>query len=76
MPIFTRRRLQAMLHDLAPCVDVSKLYDLRARLENKRVGQVLPAELELGVVWALSKGMRALLRSGSYRMRAWDRKKT
>jgi len=44
-----------MLHDLAQCVEVSKLNDLRARLENKRVDQVLPAELELGVVWALSK---------------------
>lgn len=43
-----------MLDDLAPLVDASKLNDLRARLENKRPSQAVPAEFELGVLWALS----------------------
>lgn len=56
MPIFTRRRLQSMLSELADAgVEAPKLADLRARLENKRVDQALPAEMELGIVWALSK---------------------
>lgn len=55
MPIFTRRRLQAMLDELALSTGVSKLKDLRSRLENKRVEQSLPAEMELSILWALSK---------------------
>ncbi|TXD94240.1 hypothetical protein FUT87_07465 [Mitsuaria sp. TWR114] len=55
MPIFTRRRLQAMLDDLARRGDAQKLTDVRARLENKRVDQALPAEMELAVVWALAR---------------------
>lgn len=55
MPIFTRRRLQSMLDDLSDRMDLAKLSDLRARLESKRVDQALPAEMELGVLWALSK---------------------
>lgn len=43
-----------MLDDLAPLVDASKLSDLKARLENKRPSQAVPAEFELGVLWALS----------------------
>jgi hypothetical protein len=55
MPVFTRRRLQSMLDDLSDRIDLPKLNDLRARLESKRVDQALPAETELGVVWALAK---------------------
>lgn len=55
MPIFARRRLQAMLADIAPRLDDSKTRDLVRRLENKRVDQVLPAEMELGLLWALSR---------------------
>ena len=54
MPIFSRRRLQAMLDDLTPLVENRKLGDLKARLENKRASQAVPAEFELGVLWALS----------------------
>jgi hypothetical protein len=55
MPIFSRRRLQAMLFDIKPYADDSKLKDITNRLEDKRVKQSLPAEIELGVIWALSK---------------------
>ncbi|MGE4088358.1 MAG: hypothetical protein AB7F93_09760 [Immundisolibacter sp.] len=44
-----------MLDDLSDRMDLAKLSDLRARLESKRVDQALPAEMELGVLWALSK---------------------
>lgn len=54
MPIFSRRRLQAMLNDLTLLVDAHKLNDLKARLENKRTSQAVPAEFELGVLWTLS----------------------
>jgi hypothetical protein len=53
MPIFARRRLQAMLNELAPHLDQFKGGDLIRRLENKRVEQVLPAEMELALLWAL-----------------------
>lgn len=43
-----------MLDDLVPLVDAHKLSDLKARLENKRTSQAVPAEFELGVLWALS----------------------
>lgn len=53
MPIFTRRRLQAMLNELTPHLDQFKGSDLVGRLENKRVEQALPAEMELALLWAL-----------------------
>jgi hypothetical protein len=55
MPVLTRRRLQSMLNDLSGQMDLAKLSDMRARLESKRVDQALPAEMELAVLWALSK---------------------
>lgn len=55
MPLFTRRRLQNMLDELSERAEPSKLVDIRSRLESKRVDQALPAEMELGVLWALSK---------------------
>ena len=44
-----------MLDDLSDRMDLAKRSDIRARLESKRVEQALPAEMELGVLWALSK---------------------
>lgn len=55
MPIFTRRRLQAMLDDLAPLLGPEKRRDVLRRIENKRVEQALPGEMELGLLWALSQ---------------------
>lgn len=55
MPVFTRRRLQSMLNDLAPRLDAAKGKDLLQRLGNKRVEQALPAEMELGLLWGLLK---------------------
>ena len=55
MPVFTRRRLQAMLNDLAERVDTTKVRDLVGRLEAKDAEQVLPAEMELALLWVLSR---------------------
>jgi len=44
-----------MLDDMAAFTDGSQLSGLRARIESKRADQALPAEMELGVLWALSK---------------------
>lgn len=54
MPLFTRRRLQSMLNEISPLVTKEKARDLLGRLEAKRIEQVLPAEMELGLLWALS----------------------
>ncbi len=48
MPLFTRRRLQLMLDELYPVLGDAKARDLLNRLEDKRVEQALPAEMELG----------------------------
>jgi hypothetical protein len=56
MPLFARRRLQLMLDELAGVLDAQKAKDLLRRLESDdRVEQVLPAEMELALLWALSK---------------------
>lgn len=55
MPIFSRRRLQAMLDDLMPHLNGSKGQDILSRLENKRTEQALPAEMELALLWAIAK---------------------
>jgi len=55
MPIFTRRRLQSMLNELAPQLAGSKTQDLVNRIESKQIEQALPAELELGVIWGLGQ---------------------
>lgn len=55
MPIFTRRRLEAMLNELMPSLEPSKARDILARLEKKKVDQALPAEAELSLLWALSR---------------------
>lgn len=55
MPVFARRRLQFMLDSLAPHLSDEKGADLLRRLEEKRVEQVLPAEVELGLLWAIKE---------------------
>jgi hypothetical protein len=54
MLIFARRRLQYMFDSIQSSLTEEKARDLLARLEDKRVEQALPAEMELGLVWALS----------------------
>lgn len=45
-----------MLDELCPLLDSGKAKDLLARLEHRKdVDQVLPAEIELGFLWALSR---------------------
>lgn len=55
MPVLARRRIQAMLDDLAPLLDGGKGRDMVRRLRRKEVEQVLPAEMELALLWALAK---------------------
>ncbi len=56
MPIFARRRLQAMLDDLGPRLTAGKAKDLLKRVDNrKRTDQVLSAEFELGLLWAIAQ---------------------
>lgn len=54
MPIFTRRRIQAMLNELA-IISSTKQRDLIGRLNSKSADQVIPAEMELALLWALSQ---------------------
>ena len=53
MAYFARRRLQAMLDDLSEFIDSSKRSDLAKRLNNKRVEQAIPAQMELAFTWLL-----------------------
>ncbi len=54
MTIFSRRRLQFMLDDLAPLLEPDKGRDILRRLnDKKRVDQALPAEMELALLWAI-----------------------
>lgn len=53
MAIFSRRRMQRMLDEIEPLLDASKRADLVGRLNNKRVEQALPAEMELALTWAV-----------------------
>jgi hypothetical protein len=56
MPLFARRRLQAMLDDLGPRLTAGKAKDLLKRVDNqKRTDQVLSAEFELGLLWAIAQ---------------------
>ena len=53
MTIFSRRRLQSMLDELAPALAEGKGKDLLQRLNGKKaVDQALPAEMELALLWA------------------------
>lgn len=53
MTFFSRRRIQAMLDDLSAFFDAEKRLDLTQRLNNKKVEQSLPAEMELAILWML-----------------------
>lgn len=53
MPIFTRRRLQAMLDELGPLLTKPKTKDLLSRLEHRDTANAMSAEAELGLLWAL-----------------------
>jgi hypothetical protein len=53
MPLYARRRLQAMLDDLAPLLTQPKANDLLARLEHKNARDALAAEVELGLLWSI-----------------------
>ena len=53
MAIFSRRRIQSMLDDLSPHLDQKKRKDLINRLNDKRVEQSLPSEMELALIWTL-----------------------
>lgn len=55
MAIFSRRRIQAMLDDLSHLLDDKKRSDLVGRLNNKRVEQALPAEMELALTWTMTE---------------------
>ena len=54
MPVFSRRRLQIMLHDLASVLTAEKANDLLHRLEHKNTQAALAAEAELSLLWATS----------------------
>ncbi|HSJ78933.1 MAG TPA: hypothetical protein VK913_09405, partial [Erythrobacter sp.] len=55
MAVFARRRLQMMIVGLSHLLDDAKMRDLIGRIESKRIDQALPAEIELGILWALSQ---------------------
>lgn len=55
MPVYARRRLQAMLDDLAPLLTSEKARDLLARLEHKNVKDALAAEVELSLLWSIQQ---------------------
>lgn len=55
MPIFARRRLQGMVDELWPYLEESKGKSLLASLNSQRAKDVLAAEAELSMLWALSK---------------------
>src|SRR5687767_883187 len=55
MAIFARRRLQSMLDDLVDDLDAQKARDYINRIESKEIEQALPAEMELGIVWAIAQ---------------------
>lgn len=53
MAIFSRRRIQLMLDELTQHLNQEKRKDLVNRLNDKRVEQSLPAEMELALIWTL-----------------------
>jgi hypothetical protein len=55
MPIFARRRLQAMLDDLEPRLTHAKAVDLLVRLEHRQTDQAISAEFELALLWAVAQ---------------------
>jgi hypothetical protein len=55
MPIFARRRIQLMLDELAPLITCEKGNDFVGNLNTDGKGQAIRAEMELALLWALSK---------------------
>lgn len=56
MPIFARRRLQAMLDRLSDVAEGADVKNLLSRLNSrKEVDQAIPAEMELALLWALAE---------------------
>src|SRR6185437_16308446 len=55
MPIFSRRRLQEMLHELGPFLTQQKANDIWSRVEHKRTSSAAAAELELGLLWTIGQ---------------------
>lgn len=55
MSLFSRRRLVAMLRDIAPLFQSGRQSQLIGRLTSSRVDQVLPAQMELALLWGLSQ---------------------
>lgn len=55
MAIFARRRLQTMLDELGPQMGQEQSRGLVRRMESKEIEQALPAEMELGLTWAVAQ---------------------
>jgi hypothetical protein len=55
MPIFARRRLQAMLNDLGPRMSAADATDLLKRLEHNNTQSALAAEFELALLWGINR---------------------
>jgi len=55
MAIFARRRLQTMLDELGPLMGQEQSRGLVRRMKSKEIEQALPAEMELGLTWAIAK---------------------
>lgn len=55
MAIFARRRLQTMLDELGPLMGQEQSLGLVRRIESKEIEQALPAEMELGLIWAIAQ---------------------
>lgn len=56
MPIFSRRRIQAMLDDVRPLLREKKASDLTGRLsDRKRPKQAIGGEMELGLLWGMKQ---------------------
>lgn len=55
MAFFTRRRTQKMIDELVPVIGFRAVNSLVKRLESTKEDTALPAEVELGFMWALSK---------------------
>lgn len=55
MAIFRRRKLQQMLDEVANRIAASKSADFVSRLDSPDPDQALPAEYELGLIWAISR---------------------
>lgn len=53
MPVYARRRLQAVMNDLSPLLTAKKARDILSRVEHKNTKDALAAEVELGLLWAI-----------------------